>query len=79
MISAISMNSRSRIFLTKFGGRKEPLLCNPGLGLLVTRKGILVPVFGPSSVEDATDVSRLSPCGTPPPGENLGSVAGRLG
>ena len=28
-------------------------------------------------MEDAAGASRLSPCGTPPPGENVGNVAGR--
>ena len=36
-----------------------------------------MPVLSPSSVEDVTDASRLNLCGSPPPGENVGSIGGR--
>ena len=39
-------------------------------------RGVLPLEPGPANVVEATEASRLSPCGIPAPGENVGSVAG---
>ena len=57
-------------------GLYGPLPYNLGVGLYIGAwRGVLLLEPGPASVEETTEASRLSPCGTPAPSENMLNVA----
>ena len=79
VISDISMNSRSMIFLTSFAGREAAGLNRPA----VLREAGLVdvmssprggPVYGAALVDDAAAARRSKPLLTVDDGENVGRV-----